>query len=65
MVGLGKMIPILLEKGIIKKALKSLKAKNESSLFNQLSSKKKYSNMSDKSVINQQVTNSRNFYKKK
>jgi len=63
--GLGKMIPILLEKGIIKKALKSLKAKNESSLFNQLSGKKKYSNMSDKSVINQQVTNSRNFYKKK
>jgi hypothetical protein len=62
--GLGKMIPILLEKGIIKKALKSLKAKNESSLFNQLSGKKKYSNMSDKSVINQQVTNSRNFYKK-
>lgn len=63
--GLGKMIPILLEKGIIKKALKSLKAKNESSLFNQLSSKKKYLNMSNKSVINQQVTNSRNFYKKK
>jgi len=61
MAGFGKLIPTLLQKGIIKKAFANLKIKNESSLFNKV---KKYSTMKENSIINRQSTNSRNFYKK-
>lgn len=56
-----KAIKILLDNLAIVK-VNSLKAKKENkSLFNEI---KKYSNMNNKSVVNKEITNSRNFFKK-